>query len=183
MPYGIILLPDEAANSALSAYAERLTAGVPAIMRIGEANLPHVTLAHVDATGEQAAELWARCAESLPARIEVKFSGLQFGTFPVGDRYLPQGGVYVGLEALRRTVLEAAHRCVADHAHDLGLPVVSGAGEDFRPHVTLAALETAARVSAPLPPGELLAVTAMRPAWGEMGRYGTFSHIEAVAVP
>lgn len=183
MPYGIILLPDHpAANSTLSAYAERVTAGVPTIMRIDETCLPHVTLVHVDATREQAAELWDRSVASVSPVTEVKPSGLQFGTFPPGDRYLPQGGVYVGLEAVRRTALEAAHRRVLEHARDLGLPVLSGAGEDFRPHVTLAALETTEHVAAPLPPTEVMAPFGARLAWGEMGPYGTFSRIEATAV-
>ncbi|MEU8138763.1 hypothetical protein [Streptodolium elevatio] len=181
MPYGIILLPDDHANAALSAYAERITAGVPTIMRIGEQYLPHITLLHVDAPRGSAAELWGRSVASIAPVTEVRPSGVQFGAMARGDLYLPQGGVYVGLEALRRTALEAAHRRVLEHARDLDLPVLSGAGENFRPHVTLAALETTDQVAAPLPPTDLMAPFAARLAWGEMGPYGTFSRIEATA--
>ncbi|MGR7000607.1 hypothetical protein ACU686_25415 [Yinghuangia aomiensis] len=155
---------------------------MPTIMCIGEEYLPHVTLLHVDATREQAAELWDRSLASLAATVEVHPTGIQLGAYAPDDVYLPDGGVYVGIEALRRTDLAAEHLSALGHARDLGLRVLSGADEAFRPHVTLATLKPTDHVAALLPPAELLVPFTARPAWGEMGPYGTFSVIEATAL-
>ncbi|MCF2527864.1 2'-5' RNA ligase family protein [Yinghuangia soli] len=181
MYFGIILLPDDRAGAALAAYAQRVSADGPTIMCLGEKYLPHITLLHVDGTPEQAAELWDRCLSSVPATVEIHPTGVQFAAYAPDDIYLPDGGVYVGVEALRRSDLAAAHLRVLGHARDMGLRVLSGADEAFRPHVTLAALTATDRFTAPLPPAELLVPFDARLAWGEMGPHGTFSVIEASA--
>ncbi|MFJ8745125.1 hypothetical protein ACIRL2_37850 [Embleya sp. NPDC127516] len=177
MPYGIILLPDTRTSARLVAYARSIAHDVPTIMCVDEVRRPHLTLLHVDCGRAEAAELWGRTCATVPAELPVVLSGTQIAAFATGDPYVPQGGVYVGSEALRSADLDAAHREVLGHARELSLGTLTSAGADYRPHVTLAVLETSDHVLVPVPPQELSVPFTGRLAWGAMGPYGTFPDI------
>lgn len=178
MPYGILLLPDEATSERLVAYARAVVGEQNPVMCVSGVLRTHLTLLHVDADADAAAELWRRVGKVLPSEVSVSPSGVQVIPIAAGDYYVPQGGVYVGLEAQRLEDLAHAHRQVADAAADMALPTLSGAGPRFRPHVTLSVLDAEARhVTVPVPSAELLAPFTCRPAWGKLAPYGTFPEI------
>lgn len=178
MPYGIFLLPDSRTCERFAGYARTMACGHTAIMSVdATVNRPHVSLLHVDAERDEAAELWRRARAALPPEVPVSLSGLQVAPILQGDYYVPQGGVYAGLEALRLPALAHAHHEVLDLAARLSLRSLSPAGEHYRPHVTLSVLETAENVTLPVPSAELLTTFTGRPAWGELGPYGTFPEV------
>lgn len=177
MPYGILYLPDDRTSKLQVAYARSAAPEVRAIMQVDEVRRPHVTLLHVDCDRERATELWQLVKAAVPPQLTLIPTGTQIAVFPVGDAYVPEGGVYVGLEILRKHDLAAAHHEVREYATDLALPTRTPSGENFRPHVTLAVVETAERVSLPVPRGDLMAPFTGSLALGEMGPYGTFPDI------
>lgn len=181
MPYGIIFLPDEQTSARQVAYARSIADDATAIMCVDEVRRPHVTLLHIDCGRDEAAELWRLSAATVPTRLTVVPTGTQVAAFPVGDTYVPQGGLYAGLELLGKEDLRAAHREVLGHAAKLSLGTSTPSGENYRPHVTLGVFETADRLSVPVPSAELTAPFEGRLAWGEMGPYGTFPIIIELA--
>lgn len=181
VPYGIILLPDERTSARQVAYARSIADDAPTIMCVDEVRRPHVTLLHVDCGRDEAAELWRLSAATVPTRLTVVPTCTQVAAFPVGDSYVPQGGVYAGLELLGKADLRAAHHEVLVHAAKLSLTTRTPSGENYRPHVTLGVFETVDRLSVPVPSEELMTPFAGRLAWGEMGPYGTFPTIIELA--
>lgn len=177
MPYGIFLLPDDPTCERFATYARAVVGEHAAIMSVDAGRRPHVSLLHVHAEREEAAELWRQARAALPSEVLVSLSGLQIAPIAQGDYYVPQGGVYTGLEAVRSFDLERAHHEVLDASTRLRLRPLSSAGEHYRPHVTLSVLETAGHVTVPVPSPELLTTFAGRPAWGELGPYGTFPEV------
>jgi hypothetical protein len=177
MAYGILLLPDHATSARLVAYAKTLVRNAPVTMCVDEVRRPHVTLLHVDSGRNAAEELWQHTCATVVLPLTVSLSGTQVSPIAPGDYYVPEGGVYSGLEAVRQPNLDRAHQQVLEHAITLSLRPLGGVGAQFRPHVTLAVLENAERISVPVPPAELLRPFEVRLAWGELAPCGTFPHV------
>ena len=60
-----------------------------------------------------------------------------YAVVAAGDYYLPQGGVYVGLEVVRRPDLDVLHQEALGRVREAGATPLGAVGADFRPHLTL----------------------------------------------
>ena len=181
MAYGIVLLFDDAVAAVIIEYAATMTAGSSRQMVLGAAAPPHITLAHADCERNVALDWWRRCAGALPVSMRVRVSGVMVSAVPEGDYYVPEGGLYLGLEVLKRPELERHHRVVAGAARDLGAAPIGAVDDDFRPHVTLAVLRPTAVTVTPPPDVVLDPAGPVRLALGRLGPFGTVPEILAVA--
>ena len=170
MPYGVVLLPDRDTRLRFAALAARIGGESPAHVLGGQAPA-HVSVAHFDGDESQAAQIAARTEAHTPRKLRMRIIGLLYATIPPGDYYFPQGGVYFGLEVVRRPALNALHHEALTWIRSAGATPLGQVGDDFRPHVTLGA--AAAPVLPPwpeIPAGEFDATLA----FGELARHGTF---------
>lgn len=163
MPHGIVLLPDRATHDRLADLAA-VIGGPDAISRLGDHAPAHVSVVHFDDPPE---EIAARVAAHPVRSLQVKAIGLLYAVVPPGDYYVPQGGVYYGIEIVRRPDLDALHaEALSWVASPLG-----AVGADYRPHITLGMTDTPVLPDLPtLPVGEFTVDLA----FGELGPYGTF---------
>jgi hypothetical protein len=170
MPYGVVLLPDRRTHHRLSALAAAI-GGADPIHRLGDAAPAHVSVAHFEADATQAAEIAARVAHHPRRGITAKIIGLLYAVVGRGDYYVPQGGVYFGIEIVRRPDLDALHEETLGWIREARATPLGAVGADYRPHITLGV--TGDRPALPgledVPAGEL----DLTPAFGELGLYGT----------
>ena len=176
MAYGIILLFDDAAGAAVTGYAQGFAAADHQMV-LGDAAPPHVTLAHAGCDRDVALRWWERCSAELPRSVPVRFNGTMVSPVPEGDYYVPEGGVYVGLEAAKDPELELAHRVVTRNARAEGAELIGAVDDDFRPHVTLAVLRHGPVRVPPAAAALLRPATGLRPVLGRLGPFGTFPEI------
>lgn len=177
MPYGIVLLPIGQAEDFLIARAASLDAGDNVLMRVGPTTPPHVSILHMDCSSGDALGWWGRVLEKVDSVIEVEASCLGLSAIERGNYHVPEGGVYVGLEVLRRRGLEKVNAVSTAEAEEIGGPVLTGFGDGFRPHITLGIFERVPEISSSTL-SELLDLTfEMRLALGVLGPYGTFPKI------
>ena len=171
MPYGVVLLPDRRTHEELATLAAAI-AGPSRVNTLGDHAPAHVSVAHFDGDAEEAARVAAHL-DGFPLTVpSVKIIGLLYATVAPGDYYVPQGGVYFGLEMVRRPDLDALHTEVLGWIAEAGARPLGAVGADFRPHITLGVSSSRPELPDPadVPAGEL-AVTL---AFGEVGPYGTF---------
>ena len=179
MPYGVVLLPDRETHDRLVALAAA-TGGPDPVHVLGERAPAHVSVVHFDGDPAQARRVASRLSGHPVRTLSAKIIGLLFAVVPHGDYYVPQGGVYFGLEVVRRPDLDTLHREVIGWVRDAGATPLGAVGDDFRPHVTLGVRRggtpgvAADRPVVPdlsaVPVGEI----RLTPAFGELGPYGTF---------
>ena len=175
MPYGVVLLPDRRTHETLARLAAAI-AGPSPVNTLGDHAPAHVSIAHFDGDQTQAARIAARL-QGTPATVtSVKIIGLLYAVLAPGDYYVPQGGVYVGLEVVRRPALDALHSEVLGWIGEAGATPLGAVGDDYRPHVTLGVTgHPELPELGDVPVGEL-GVTL---AFGELGPYGTFPGLAA----
>jgi hypothetical protein len=175
---GLVLLPEQRlVVDRLARYAGAVcTSGKP-LMMIGEDAPPHLTLIHITTSLAAAKVIFDRAAARLGFRLPVRLSGLMFAPIPTGDYHVPEGGIYVGLEALRTPALDFAHRFVCNEATRFGAKILTPAGDDFRPHITLGILTTYPVRPIPLPPEVVKASFNTSLRLGRLGRNGTVPDI------
>lgn len=167
MPYGVVLLPDRETRDRFAALAATI-GGATAVHVLGRQAPAHVSVAHFDG---DPAEIARRTADHKPRTLRMKIIGLLYATVPPGDYYFPAGGIYFGLEVVRRPAVDALHHEVLGWIREAGATPLGQVGDDFRPHVTLGA--GAGPLLPPwagIPSGEFDATLA----FGELGPYGTF---------
>ncbi|MCI3928865.1 2'-5' RNA ligase family protein [Streptomyces sp. AN091965] len=176
MRYGLILLPTAQTAAELEEYSGILTAAADPLMRLGSHAPPHVTLLHFTAHGPIHARL-VEAVATLGADARVIPTGLLFRPVPVGDYYVPEGGIHAGLQVAATEPLRALHHRMLTLVTDLGGTVISPSGADYNPHLTLAVLRTASPLTVRLPPQLFLDGFSARPALGVLGPYGTFPQL------
>ena len=171
MPYGVVLLPDRRTHEELATLAAAV-AGPSPVNTLGDHAPAHVSVAHFESDADQAARVAAHLDGLPPTVARVKIIGLLYAAIAPGDYYVPEGGVYVGLEMVRRPDLDALHTEVLGWITGAGARPLGAVGADFRPHITLGVSSGRPQLPDPaaVPVGEL-AVTL---AFGEVGPYGTF---------
>ncbi|MBO2458824.1 hypothetical protein [Actinomadura violacea] len=181
MAYGIILLPaDPGPLTRLSAETARL--GDP-IMRLGAGAPPHVSVVHAEVSAETAMALWTELTAHHRMDLALRFAGLMFAPIAPGDPYVPEGGVYCGLECVRSAALLELHEAARSWLDAAQAPMLSPSGTRFRPHLTLNVLRAAPSGAVPLP-GPLFGTDMrFRAALGRLGPYGTFPEIVATVQP
>ena len=171
MPYGVVLLPERRTHDKLAALAAAV-AGTRPIHRLGDTAPAHVSVAHFQAGPTQAARIAARVASRPQQGLSAKIIGLLYAIVARGDYYVPQGGVYFGLEVVRRPDLSALHEETLDWIREAGAAPLGAVGADYRPHVTLGV--TGGQPALPrlenVPAGDL----DLTLGFGQLGPYGTF---------
>jgi hypothetical protein len=170
MPYGVVLLPDRGTHDRLAALAAVI--GGPSPVNILGGHAPaHVSLLHFEADAGQAERIGRRTADYHVRSLPMKIIGLLYASVPGGDYYFPQGGVYFGVELVRRPEVDALHREVLGWVLDVGGIPIGQIGDDFRPHVTLGiGLDAALPPWPDVPSGGFEATLA----FGRLAGYGTF---------
>lgn len=171
MAYGVVLLPDARTARALTDLSHAIGHGARALHQLGDQAPPHVSVLHLDVPDGRAAEV-ADYTAAKAAVLTVKVIGLLYVPVPRGDYYVPSGGIYFGVEVVRRPDLDALHRDYLDFAAARGMAPLGAVGADYRPHVTLGVTE----VQPALPPLDMLPLGELRMtlACGPVGPYGTF---------
>ncbi|MGA5298368.1 hypothetical protein ACPCHT_00485 [Nucisporomicrobium flavum] len=171
MPYGVVLLPDRRTHDRLARLAA-VTVGPAPQNTLGDHAPAHVSVAHFEADPERAAGIAARVAAHPAPATSVKIIGLLYAVLPPGDYYVPRGGVYFGIEVVRRPALDALHTEVLGWIGEAGGSTLGAVGADYRPHVTLGVSSGRPVLPEPaeVPVGELDVTLA----FGELGPYGTF---------
>lgn len=177
MPYGIILLPDEDTSQRLIRYAAQFSGSGSPLMVIGANAPPHVTLLQIDCSFDDAHLWWMRAAPKLDSTISIQLAGLLLTPVPKGNYHTPEGGIHVGLEAVRRSDLERAHSYTVHSADKIDGSRLTPDGEDFRPHVTLGVLSSFPSVALDLPLEIVTRRFNAKAALGTLGNYGTFPEI------
>jgi hypothetical protein len=176
MPYGVVLLPDRRVHHRLAALAAAIGGSDP-ISLLGPRAPAHVSVVHFDGDAGQAAQVGTRMARRPQQSMPVTIIGLLYALVPPGDYYLPQGGVYVGLEVVRRPELDALHQEALGWVRQAGATPLGAVGANFRPHLTLGV--TRAQPALPdlgdVPVGHLDLTLAC----GKLGPYGTFPGLAA----
>jgi hypothetical protein len=172
MAYGVVLLPDARVSATLTELSHAVGHGARPLHQLGPAAPPHVSVLHLDTPDERAEAAVAAFAAANPVRLRVKLTGLLFAPVAAGDYYVPTGGVYFGLEVVRRPDLNALHGQCLSFAAEHGMGTLGAVGDDYRPHITLGF--TAVQPGLPpldrVPLGELEVSLAC----GPVGPYGTF---------
>jgi hypothetical protein len=171
MPYGVVMLAGRQVHQRLAALATA-AAGAHPLMVLGDRAPAHVSVVHFDGDPAQAAEVAARAAGHPRQALPVKPIGLLYTVLPAGDYYVPRGGVYFGIEVVRRPDLDALHTEMLGWVREVGATPLGAVGADFRPHFTLGISRDQPVLPrlGDVPTGEL----DLRLAFGELGPYGTF---------
>jgi hypothetical protein len=177
MPYGIILLPEPDVSERFLRYSNEIASLASPIMSLGEAAPAHLTLVHVECDRDVAESCWNRVLRAMPPATPVSLVGLIFAPIPKGDYYVPGGGLSYGLEAIRRSELEFAHKSALQSADAVGAEILNPAGQDFRPHITLGVLDRFPVGAVNVPPQVVLTSFVGRVALGRLGPFGTFPEI------
>jgi 2'-5' RNA ligase len=147
------------------------------VMRLGETAPPHLTILHFSGSDDTARSVWAQVAGAQPSTVTVDSAGVAFAPLPEGDLYVPEGGVAVVINVVRRRDLDRLHRAVLDLATARGAEVIGRVGDDFRPHITLNVLERVPIGAVELPQALLSQQFTCTLALGRLGDYGTFPEI------
>jgi hypothetical protein len=166
-----VLLPDDQTARALTGLSDAIGHSARPLHLLGDHAPPHVSVLHLHVPDDRAGEV-AAYAAAHPRTITVKVIGLLYVPVPPGDYYVPSGGIYFGVEIVRRPDLDTLHRVSLDFAARRDLAPLGAVGTDYRPHITLGA----APVQPALPPLDMvpLGELEMTLAHGPVGPYGTF---------
>jgi hypothetical protein len=171
MPYGVVLLPTRRVHEHLVSLATTV-GGADPVSRLGPDAPAHLSVVHFDADAAQAGSVADRAARHPVQRVSAAVIGLLYAAIAPGDYYVPQGGVYFGIEVVRQPALDALHREVLTWVHRCGARPLGAVDADYRPHVTLGV--SAGRPTLPdladVPTGTF----DLTLAFGELGPYGTF---------
>jgi hypothetical protein len=176
MAYGVVLLPGARAARALIELSHAVGHGARPLNQLGEHAPPHVSVLHFDVPGERDAEIAEHVSRN-PVKLTVKVIGLLYVPVPEGDYYVPTGGIYFGVEVVRRPDLDALHREYLEFAAARGMAALGAVGADYRPHITLGV----AGVQPALPPLDMMPLgeLSMTLASGPIGPFGTFPTLGA----
>lgn len=174
MAYGVVLVPEPTVTGRLLEFTREIISIAPAISSVSEGAIPHLTLLHVDCAHEAALRWWHDAAAHIDPRFSVTLTGLMFSPIPEGNYYVPEGGVYAGLEAIRSARLDNAHRTLSRLASELNCTPIGAVGDHFRPHISLCALAAFPCGRFSLPPDVTTTTFECRVAFGELREYGTF---------
>jgi 2'-5' RNA ligase len=177
MPFGIILLPEAEATSRLVNFSREIASSAPSKMHLADNAPPHITLLHVDCDRATADRWWRSANPLVPKDQVVQSAGLTFSPIDPGDYYVPDGGIFAGIEIVRRSTLEDAHQEVLRLARESDAKPLGAVGEDFRPHITISILDHFPVDRIPFDGKLVTSSFRCHLAYGELGSCGTFPKI------
>lgn len=180
--YGVALRFEPEDARWLLALANAVNVGRDAAFRVGwHGTIPHVTLLHASGPELRARE-WLDMVRLQPVIGEVPLvaGALEIRAIGPGNRYVPEGGTYVGLEVAgyggHLLPLRLHHVLIRECALDRGMRPV-GYIRDYAPHVTLGVFQPGPVRVEVLPDRRTLAGI---PVFGEVGSFGSFTNVEPV---
>ncbi|GLY95358.1 hypothetical protein [Actinoplanes sp. NBRC 103695] len=177
MRFGVILLPDFDMSEKLISMSRVISAEADPIMTVGEARPPHVSVLHFSGTEMDAVRVWAECTDTEAPSLHLRATGIKIAYIDAENFYVPEGGVYFGLEIAAEEGLQALHRKLLGIAEARGLETIGAVGHDYSPHVTLGVLIGDRAVLKVEVDDTLRASFSCRMALGRMGDYGTFPDV------
>lgn len=176
MRLGLVYLPSPDISRACVAFAESLVGSVKPRMLVGPQALPHLSLLHVETdTSPQA--FFDAAVTILPARrsFDILALGLLRYDAPYNAPMAPPATM-AWLMVPCSAALRSAERSAVSLAVSREMPITTGNGDDFQPHLTIAMWEGHVPPSAFAPPVDLLPTTGTvgRLALGVIGPNGTY---------
>jgi hypothetical protein len=104
-----------------------------------------------------------------------------FSPISTGNYYVPEGGIYFGLEAIRSSILNEAHQRVLAVARELDVRSLGAIDEEYRPHVTLGVLTQFSPSKVELSSSIVKAKFEGNLKFGKLWQYGTFNGDDLVS--
>jgi 2'-5' RNA ligase len=175
MAYGIILTPPADISDRLVDFAAQVTSFSTPISSVGPHAVPHLTLAHIQSDFDVATRWWREVTKIVPSVLPVQLVGLMFSPISTGNYYVPEGGIYFGLEAIRSSILNEAHQRILTVARELGIRPLGAIDEEYRPHVTLGVLTRFSPRKVELSSNIVKAKFDGKLKFGKLRQYGTFN--------
>jgi hypothetical protein len=176
--FGVILLLDHTVAEEMIRYSQALTGKHPAYMALGENAPPHITLLHAECDLTAAQEWW-NATKKIGSSLNAERAGLVLDHIPVGDEYVPEGGVSCGVSIVRTSTLNEAHGIALNGAQNVNARPLGAFGENFRPHATLTIFKAFPDGPIPFDRSAIAGGVTGRLALGELGLFGTFPRIIA----
>lgn len=177
MKFGLILLLDQLTSTWCATLSQEVVRGSTALMRLGAASPPHVTVLHFEADDRSAREVWESLRNEFGGFVTLRTAGLMVSVIPVENFYVPEGGVYFGLEVDKAEQLQKLHQIALAHAVSRNWSVLGAVDRAYRPHITLGVLSAGiASVNVPVKDLASRSFSASL-CLGRLGAYGTFPNI------
>ncbi len=176
MRLGLVYLPSPEVSARCVRYAESLLEGLTPRMLVGPGALPHLSLLHVESELPPQ-RLFDEALGALPPRCT--FDILALGLMPYDDPYnAPPASpaTMAWLIVPCSASLRALERAAVALAVLRGLPITTGNGDDFQPHLTIATWEGRRAPLAFAPPVDLIPTKGLegRLALGIIGANGVY---------
>ncbi len=158
--FNVALVFEDSIEKRIIALSNAITAAQKSSGVLGRETPPHLTLVQFEGHHETVNSCWRSIASCFPRSVELHFSGLTF---------LPStsGGTWIEISVQRSILLENLQRRVLQVISPL-IPL-NKVGERYRPHVTLAKIDTLYPGPVALDPNLLRSTVEGVPALGVSG--------------
>lgn len=169
-----VLLPNRKDTLTLIEASRILSSRVSSLIRLGESELPHITLVQFPAELEQTQALW-QSISGLTARI-VELQPTTLAAIPDNANDV----TWLELQFEKSAAIRELQRSILESEFGQSHQAINGVGEAFRPHVTLGLVQgngVAEDVFDNLPSFEQI-FTGLKVAVGVNGPNYTFNHAD-----
>lgn len=176
MRLGLVYLPPPALSARMVAYAASLVEGLSVRMLVGEGALPHLTLLHLE-TEATPHDLFAAAKNALPATCSFDVSALGLLRYDAPYNAEPAGpGTMAWLMVPCAPALRAAEQAAVALPAFRDIPITTGNGDAFQPHLTIAMWDDHRAPASFAPPADLIPLAGIvgTLALGVIGKNGTY---------
>jgi 2'-5' RNA ligase len=136
MRFGIVLLPNSAITAALVQLAGELVGSHQTLHHVDASHPPHITIAQFECSEESTQTLWQDVSRRCASSMRIRSTGVKFKPEPKGSFYVPEGGVYFGIEVAKtKALLDLQRSVIACLPEDSTL--LTGVEDFYDPHITL----------------------------------------------
>jgi hypothetical protein len=180
MPVGLVLIPEHPIAEHLVSLSQDIAGGSTPIMTLGDNAPGHLSIVHVGCELEEGEPILTSLSQQRKG-FQVTFSGILVGPIPRGDYYVPQGGIYYGLECAYSDDILTLHSTALTLARRMGVKTIGAVGPRFRPHLTLGVLTETPRGDLGFPEPIFDGPLTFQLALASLGQYGTFPEVMQTA--
>ena len=141
MRLGLVYLPSPEARDHCVRFARSLVTGLPPRVVVGERALPHLSLLHAE-TDRSPEGLFAEARERIP--LHCTFDVISLGLLRYDAPYNAPPAAPATMAWLMvpcTEAIRAAERAAVSLSGLRGVPITTGNGDDFQPHITIAMWE------------------------------------------